>query len=51
MRLRPKIALIAIDCLIRQEPSLTMTMNEKIRLVDQLLWGGGAKISTVLISL
>jgi hypothetical protein len=28
-----------------------MTMNEKITLVDRLLCGGGAKISTVLISL
>jgi hypothetical protein len=50
-RLRPKIAPIAIDYLIKQELSLTMTINEKIRLVDRLLWGGGAKISTVLISL
>jgi hypothetical protein len=50
-RLRPKIAPITVDCLIRQELSLTMTMNEKIRLMDRLLWGGGAKISTVLISL
>jgi intergrase/recombinase len=50
-RLRPKIAFIAVDYLVRQELSLTITMNKKITFVDRLLWGGGAKISTVLISL